>query len=102
MLLGEDEGELEKIVGIEGVWEEVQSQGSMLAGQHVRVTFVTTPAETANESGRTNGHRAPNTAVLEVLEEIKEIRRGINPKKDTKDYLDEARSGAMYGYGDDD
>jgi hypothetical protein len=43
----------------------------------------------------------PNAAALKVFEEIDEIRKGITPRIDTKDYLSEARSGAMYGFGDD-
>jgi hypothetical protein len=45
--------------------------------------------------------RVPNTAMLQALSDIEEIRKGMNPRKGTKDYLREARSGGMYGFGDD-
>jgi hypothetical protein len=48
---------------------------------------------------------APNTALLAALEEVEQIQRGMNPTKvsPTQQYLEEARSGAMYGdrRGDD-
>jgi hypothetical protein len=43
-----------------------------------------------------------NAAMLQALSQIEEIHKGMNPKKDKKDYLREARSGAMYGFGDAD
>jgi hypothetical protein len=97
----ENEGSKD-IVGIEGIWEEVKSQGSMLAGQHVRVTVVDNPDQPANGYDRPSDICVPNAAMLEALSDIEEIRKGMNPKKGTKDYLREARSGAMYGFGDDD
>jgi hypothetical protein len=48
-----------------------------------------------------NDIRAPNTAMLQALSDIEAIRKGMNPRKGTKDYLREARSGGMYGFGDD-
>jgi hypothetical protein len=45
---------------------------------------------------------APNTAMLQALSDIEAIRKGMNPRKGTKDYLREARSGGMYGSVTDD
>jgi hypothetical protein len=90
------------IVGIEGLWEDVKNQGSILSGQHVRVTFVSNPDTPVNGADSENGQRPPNTEMLQVLMELEEIRKNMNPKKDKKDYLREAREGAMYGFGDDD
>jgi hypothetical protein len=92
---------LKDILGIEGIWEEVRSLGSMLAGHRVRVTVVDESEVPLNSVVSTNGCRAPNTAMLQTLSEIEEIRKGMNPKKDQTDYLREARAGAMYGLGDD-
>jgi hypothetical protein len=36
--------------------------------------------------------------MLEVLAQIQVIQKDMNPRKDTADYLMEAREGAMYGY----
>ena len=92
----------EAIVGIEGIWEDIRSRGSMLAGQTVRVTVVDKSGPPPNGAGAASGGRTPNVAMLQVLSEIEEIRKGMHPKKDQKDYLREAREGAMYGFGDDD
>jgi hypothetical protein len=51
------------------------------------------------------GRPSPNTALLAALKEVEEIQRDMNPTElsPTQEYLEEARSGAMYGYrGDDD
>ncbi|HLN30570.1 MAG TPA: hypothetical protein VK395_22690 [Gemmataceae bacterium] len=93
--------EPDEIVGIEGLWEDLKKQESMLSGQHVRVTFVSNPESPTNRASSKNGERPPNTEMLQVLQELEEIRKAMNPKKDKKDYLREAREGAMYGFGDD-
>jgi hypothetical protein len=82
-----------EIVGIEGLWDDVKNQGVILSGHLVRVTFV------ENSGGPENGDRPPNTAMLLALRELEEIRRGMNPKRDEKDYLREAREGGTYGFG---
>ena len=56
----------------------------------------------AEQADPANGDRAPNAAMLLALSRIEELGKGMNPKKDMKDYLREARSGAGYGCGDDD
>jgi hypothetical protein len=84
------------IIGIEGTWEEVRAQDELLAGQRVRLTLV------GDSGGRGEKAPAPNQDMLDALKEIEELWKSMNPKKDKEDYLDEARSGAMYGYGDDD
>jgi uncharacterized protein (DUF433 family) len=43
-----------------------------------------------------------NTAMLQALREIEERGKGMHPKKDTRDFLREARAGAMYGISDHD
>jgi hypothetical protein len=74
---------------------------SMLAGHRVQGIVVDESDMPLNSVVSTNGCRAPNAAMLQVLSEIEEIRKGMNPKKDQKDYVQEARAGAMYGFGDD-
>ena len=37
---------------------------------------------------------APNSEMLDACREIEELQKGMNPKKDRKDYLREAREGA--------
>ena len=56
-----------------------------------------TAGENANNG---SGRSASNVPLLAALREIEEIQREMNPSKlsPTQDYLDEARSGAMYGY----
>jgi hypothetical protein len=91
-----------EIVGIEGIWEDVQSQGSLLSGQLVRVTLVSNPAQHMNRNQGGSGERGPNVGMLQALEAMQEVWKGMNPKKDDRDYLREARSGAMYDLGDAD
>ena len=43
----------------------------------------------------------PNLLMLQTLMEMEKIGKELCPKKDTKDYLREARAGAMYGFRDD-
>ena len=50
----------------------------------------------------TNGQSISNSAMLQALREITELTKDMNPKKDPKDYLREAREGAMYGLAHDD
>ena len=44
----------------------------------------------------------PNQAMLNALAEVERIQKGMQPRegKDAPDYLREAKSGGMYGYGD--
>ena len=100
--LGDAGGEPDEIVGIEGTWEDVQSQGSMLAGHHVRVTLVSHPGRPGEGHRSANGQQPTNVGMLNALQAMQEVWKGMNPKKDDKDYLREARSGAMYDFGDDD
>lgn len=89
------------LIGIEGTWEEVRTEETLLAGQHVRVTIIDPSAEEGNGSESAGANRPPNAAMLRALSEVEVVRKEMNPKKDEKDYLREARSGAMYGFGDD-
>jgi Arc/MetJ-type ribon-helix-helix transcriptional regulator len=52
--------------------------------------------------GESRVHSTPNVALLAALKEVDEIQQGVNPSKvsPTREYMDEARSGAMYGYDD--
>jgi hypothetical protein len=45
----------------------------------------------------------PNVALLAALDEVEEIQKSINPTKlsPTQELIEEARSGAMYGYSGD-
>jgi len=45
----------------------------------------------------------PNQAMLEALAQVERIQDGMQPTdvENSLDFLREARSGAMYGYGDD-
>jgi len=56
------------------------------------------PASGKNDSA--SGRTGSNAPLLAALKEIEAIQRDMNPTKSspTQDYLDEARSGAMYGY----
>ena len=56
----------------------------------------------SGENGVVATDAAPNVAMLQALSRVRAIRNGMNPRKDEKDYSREARSGAMYGYGNDD
>jgi hypothetical protein len=89
------------ILGIEGVWEDVRRHGSMLAGHRVQVIVVDESETPLTSVVSAIGCRAPNAAMLKLLSEIGEIRKSMDPKRDQKDYLREARAGAMYGFGDD-
>ena len=53
---------------------------------------------------RTQCSLSPNTALLAALQEVDKIQQEMNPTKvsPTQEYLEEARSGAMYGYRDSD
>jgi hypothetical protein len=53
------------------------------------------------ENGRSQ--QPPNQAMLNALAEVERIQKGMQPKEDKneREYLREARSGGMYGYGDD-
>ena len=101
-IFGQAVGEQEKILGIEGLWEDVKSQGSIPPDQHVHLTFVSNPSEPVNGSDEENERREPNVGMLHALQAMEEVWTGMNPKKDDKDYLREARSGEMYGLGGDD
>ena len=48
-----------------------------------------------------NGNRPPNNEMLQALRQIQEIGKEMKPKEDKNDFLREARSGAMYGFGND-
>jgi len=80
---------------LEGSWEVVLTQSSMLSGHRVRVTIDT------DESRPSRAANQPNTSMLRALEEIEGVWVGMNPKKDEVDYLREAREGAMYGLDDE-
>ncbi len=78
-------------IQFEGVWEDLQEQGAMLAGKRVRITIIDEPTNPVSASP------SVNTAMLEALQGIEEITKQMQPKKDLKDYLRDAREGAMYG-----
>jgi len=90
----------DEIVRIEGLWDDVKNQGSILSGQHVRLTFVGNPEQSVNGRSSEQGKRPPNMGMLHVLQKLEEIRKDMNPKIDKKNYLREAREGAIYGFGD--
>ncbi len=58
------------------------------------------PPASGEENGR--GKYPPNQVMLNALAEVERIQKGMQPKEgnDALDYLREARSGGMYGYGD--
>ncbi len=62
-----------------------------MAGKRVRITIIDEPTNPVSASP------SVNTAMLEALQGIEEITKQMQPKKDLKDYLRDAREGAMYG-----
>jgi len=84
----------ERVVALERQVAELQASqaGERIVGN----------ARPVNGSNEKHLHNAPNAAVLHALDKIEEAWQGMNPKMDKHDYLREARSGAMYGFGDDD
>src|SRR6266404_5916065 len=67
------------IVGIEGLWEDVQNQGSILSGHHIRVTFVRNPERAVSGADSEDSERPPNTELLQVLMKLEELRKDMNP-----------------------
>jgi hypothetical protein len=86
-------------VSIEGLWDQIQARGGILSGQRVRVTVLDDP-----ERNLTAGDPAPasNMGMLGAISAIKNIVQEIKPNTDKANYLNEAREGAMYGFGCDD
>jgi hypothetical protein len=83
--------------------EQLTNEGSCLTPEEclvlwrARHPFPQFPASDKNDSA--SGRTSSNASLLAALAEIDEIQREMNPTKSspTQDYLDEARSGAMYG-----
>ena len=80
----------------------IPPDGAVLELSGQAVACVLPPPTATDGSGPKNEQRPPNVGMLQALHEMEEVRKGMNPKKDEKDYLREARSGAMYDLGDDD
>ena len=59
-----------------------------------------TPAGPRTDRVKQAERAKKNSGMLNALALIEETRKEMKPKKDPKDYLREARSGEMYGFGD--
>jgi GNAT superfamily N-acetyltransferase len=74
-----------------------QREAGVNAAPHAPTHLIATASEADEEF-----KRVPNRAMLNVLAEVEKIQKNMLPKEDggSQEYLREARSGGMYGYGD--
>jgi hypothetical protein len=82
------------VMQLEGTWEEIAAHAPELAGRKVRLV-VLQPEERPAMGDLAYANAETKLAVLRGIERRS---RGMNPKPDTRDYLREARAGAMFGY----
>jgi len=71
-----------------GTWEEILAHAPELAGRKLRVTLLPDEDDSPSQASR----------MSIVLADIKRRSRFMSPKPDDRDYLREARAGAMWGY----
>lgn len=69
---------------LEGTWAEIAAHEADFTGRRLRVQVL--PMTAGGEDAR-----------LQVLREIEERSRSMNPKPDARDYLREGRAGAVFG-----